>query len=96
MSTTITIDKLLTDNAKTVLQKRYLKKDERGEIIETPEEMFRRVAEAVAAADRLYDMGADVKATVGFTQFPDPCIWLLPKRRFYAIILARDTTTDCA
>ncbi|GEM_PF-73206 len=61
MSTTIAVDQRLSDNAKMVLQKRYLKKDKRGEIIETPEQMFRRVAEAVAAADRLYDMGASME-----------------------------------
>ena len=63
MPTTIVLDQRLSDNAKTVLQKRYLKKDEQGEIIETPEQRFRCVAEAVAAADRLYDMGANVEAT---------------------------------
>ena len=30
----------LSDNARTVLEKRYLKKDENGKTIETPEEMF--------------------------------------------------------
>jgi len=62
MPTTIAVDQRLSDNAKTVLQKRYLKKDEQGEIIETPEQMFHRVARAVAEADRLYDMGADVES----------------------------------
>ena len=42
----------LTAAARTVLEARYLLKDERGEVAETPEEMFRRVARAVAAADR--------------------------------------------
>ena len=34
----------LSDNAKTVLAKRYLLKDASGKIIETPEEMCMRVA----------------------------------------------------
>lgn len=53
----------LTANALTVLQKRYLKKNEQGETIEAPEKMFRRVAHAVAAADALYDPKAEVKKT---------------------------------
>lgn len=53
----------LTANALTVLQKRYLKKNERGDTVETPEQMFRRVARAVAAADAIYDQKTDVKKT---------------------------------
>ncbi len=41
-------------NALVVLQKRYLTKNEKGEIIETPEELFWRVASVVAKADALY------------------------------------------
>ncbi len=44
----------LSENALKVLQRRYLKKDETGKVIETPEEMFRRVAKAIAAADKQY------------------------------------------
>ena len=44
----------LTENALRVLQQRYLLKDQYGKIIETPEEMFRRVAKAVADAEYLY------------------------------------------
>ncbi len=42
----------LTVNAAAVLKKRYLLRNERGELAETPEELFRRVARAVAAAER--------------------------------------------
>ena len=52
----------LTENARHVLEKRYLKKDKQGDIIETPEEMLRRVARAIAAAELIYDPAADVTA----------------------------------
>ncbi|HBQ21779.1 MAG TPA: adenosylcobalamin-dependent ribonucleoside-diphosphate reductase [Deltaproteobacteria bacterium] len=38
----------LTENARIVLEKRYLKKNEKGEVIETPEQLFERVARAIA------------------------------------------------
>jgi len=49
----------LTENALRVLERRYLRKDKQGQVIETPEEMFRRVAQAIAAAELTE---ADVKA----------------------------------
>lgn len=45
---------VLTPNAKIVLNKRYLKKDNQGQVIETPEDMFRRVAQVVASAEPFY------------------------------------------
>lgn len=50
---------LLSENAKTVLERRYLKKDENGNC-EKPEDMLRRVADTIAAADEAY--GGDTKA----------------------------------
>ena len=44
----------LSENAIKVLEKRYLKKDSDGKVIETPADMFRRVAHAIAEADRQY------------------------------------------
>jgi ribonucleoside-diphosphate reductase alpha chain len=44
----------LTQNALKVLEKRYLKKDVVGKVVETPEELFRRVARTVASADFKY------------------------------------------
>lgn len=47
-------DLKLSRNAIRVLAKRYLLKNEEGEIIETPSRMFRRVAKAIAKADKAY------------------------------------------
>ncbi len=48
----------LTTNAIKVLASRYLLRDDKGNISETPARLFRRVAKAVAAADALYKKGA--------------------------------------
>ena len=44
----------LTDIALTVLKKRYLIKDDQGRVAETPETMFRRVADTIAEVDARY------------------------------------------
>ena len=44
----------LTANARTVLAKRYLIKNEKGKPVEQPEDLFWRVATVVAEADRRY------------------------------------------
>ncbi|NWF97660.1 MAG: adenosylcobalamin-dependent ribonucleoside-diphosphate reductase [Nitrospirae bacterium] len=44
----------LSENALTVLKARYLLKDEAGNIIETPEQMFERVARTVSSAEENY------------------------------------------
>src|SRR5574340_209353 len=48
----------LTDNALHVLERRYLLRDEAGAVVETPEELFRRVARAVAEAEPASERGA--------------------------------------
>ncbi len=52
----------ISDNARQVLEKRYLIRDEQGRPTETVEGLFHRVADAIAAADALFDPGADVEA----------------------------------
>ena len=47
-------DVTLTQNARTVLEKRYLIKNEKGKPTETPEDLFWRVATVVADADTRY------------------------------------------
>ncbi len=50
-------------NAVRILEKRYLLKDESGNLIETPKKMFERVAREVASADRLYGKKFDTEET---------------------------------
>ena len=53
----------LSHNALVVLARRYLKKDDNMQVVETPEELFARVAKAIAEGDRLYNNNADVEKT---------------------------------
>ncbi|MDA1348092.1 MAG: adenosylcobalamin-dependent ribonucleoside-diphosphate reductase, partial [Chloroflexi bacterium] len=61
----------LSDNARVILEKRYLRKDDDGNFIETPEGLFRRVSSAVADGEqedvrelwgnRFYDLISSLK-----------------------------------
>ena len=53
----------ISENARAVLERRYLIRDEHGDPVETVEELFRRVAGAIAAADAHFDPQADTDAT---------------------------------
>lgn len=53
---------LLSQNAIKVLEKRYLIRDKDGNVLETPEKMFRRVAETIAAADKAYVSDAQLQS----------------------------------
>ncbi|MCD6309885.1 MAG: adenosylcobalamin-dependent ribonucleoside-diphosphate reductase [Candidatus Eremiobacteraeota bacterium] len=53
----------LGPNAIRVLEKRYLKKDETGQIIEDPAGMFRRVARSIASADIEFSSKAKARET---------------------------------
>lgn len=57
----LTLD--LTQNALLVLKKRILPRDAVGQLIETPTEMFRRVAASIASADLKYGTADDAAAT---------------------------------
>ena len=52
----------LSENSMKVLKRRYLERDTEGNVIETAEEMFQRVAQNIAQADLKYDPDADVLA----------------------------------
>ena len=48
-------------NAIAVLEKRYLRRDKAGKVMEQPAEMFHRVAETIVAIDCVFDPAADVR-----------------------------------
>ena len=54
---------VLSENAMTVLRRRYLKKNENGDPVESPRDMFWRVAQVIAEPDAMY--GADSRETHG-------------------------------
>ena len=64
------IPAVISENAEVVLEKRYLQKNEAGEIIETPVGMFRRVAKALASPEFKYEKTPDEVAQLeeGFFQ----------------------------
>ncbi len=63
------------DNALRVLRARYLKKDEQGRCTESPRDMFRRVAKAIADAEMIYDSDPEVRSE-----------W---EDRFYSLMISR-------
>jgi ribonucleoside-diphosphate reductase alpha chain len=54
MAETFSMQLNLTPSAAKVLEKRYLKKDEEGRVVETSEDLFRRVAKTVANVELNY------------------------------------------
>ncbi|MCO6435907.1 MAG: vitamin B12-dependent ribonucleotide reductase [Phycisphaerae bacterium] len=62
-------------NAERVLKARYLKKDEQGRCVESPQDLFRRVAKAIADAELSYDA--------------DPVVRSEWEDRFYALMTSR-------
>ncbi len=53
----------ISQNSLKVLMERYLLRNDSGKIVETPEELFRRVAENIAKADKKFNKNADLKKT---------------------------------
>ena len=62
----------LAPNARTVLERRYLAKDEAGRVVETPEQLFRRVARNVSLAEERHGASSREVAAV--------------EERFYALM----------
>ncbi len=67
----------LSPSALKVLEKRYLKKDEEGRVIEGPESLFRRVAKAVASVELNYD-----KSEPGINNLEDRFYTLMTSLKF--------------
>jgi ribonucleoside-diphosphate reductase alpha chain len=73
------IDPQLSENARTVLERRYLKKDpETGAVCETPRELFWRVAANIAKPEVHFPGGSPAKALAVAHEFYD----LMARRRF--------------
>ena len=68
----------LSENAIAVLKKRYLKKDERGEPIEEPIDMFRRVASNIAEGEFRFKEGEEAQS-----------LYEESKERFLRLMLSR-------
>ncbi|MEM4369134.1 MAG: vitamin B12-dependent ribonucleotide reductase [Candidatus Woesearchaeota archaeon] len=66
----------LSTNAIAVLEKRYLLRDMQGRIIETPVQLFRRVAKAVAAIDSKYGENPKKSEKVFYTMMANR--WFMP------------------
>lgn len=58
----LTATPALSANARIVLERRYLAKDDSGQVVETPDELFRRVAHNLAAAETRYGGDEDAWA----------------------------------
>ncbi|MGD9963540.1 MAG: ribonucleotide reductase N-terminal alpha domain-containing protein, partial [Thermoplasmata archaeon] len=58
------VEPQISSNARTVLERRYLRKDDDGKPVETPHQLFERVARAIASAETAYGASdADVEKT---------------------------------
>ena len=69
----------LSDNCIKVLEKRYLKRNEEGTVIETAVDMFTRVARTIAEGDRAYGKSdADVERTATEFYRLMTCLEFLP------------------
>lgn len=58
-NTPIAVEPDLTPNAITVLEHRYLRRDDQGQVVETPAQLFRRVAKTVADAEATWGTSAE-------------------------------------
>jgi ribonucleoside-diphosphate reductase alpha chain len=62
----------LSDNARLVLERRYLAKDDSGKPVETPEQLFRRVAHNIAQAEAIHNPSTPEIAEYWEDRFLEP------------------------
>src|ERR671927_254731 len=70
----------LTQNAIAVLEKRYLKKNEKGEPVEEPIEMFRRVASNIAEGEFRFKEGEEAQRL--YEESKERFLQMMLSRRF--------------
>src|SRR5918998_1701702 len=70
----------LTENARAVLGKRYLKKNEKGEPVEEPIDMFRRGASNIAEGEFRFKEGEEAKAL--FEESDEKFLGIMLSRKF--------------
>ncbi len=84
----------LSKNARTVLEHRYLKKDEKGNITETPEQLFRRTAHNVALAELKYKYKEKVnKLLKKYSKKEHDFWWLATKTKELQTLAKKDKDT---
>jgi len=57
------IEPVLSETGRTVLERRYMVRDEKGDIIEDTRGLFERVARFIASGDQIYNEGNDINET---------------------------------
>ncbi len=62
-ATHMSLEPDISENARVILKRRYLRRDENADVVETEVEMFQRVAVVVAAPDLKYDSRLDIRKT---------------------------------
>ncbi|AHY47573.1 ribonucleoside-diphosphate reductase, adenosylcobalamin-dependent [Rubrobacter radiotolerans] len=70
----------LSENAKAVLAKRYLKKNEQGEVLEAPIDMFRRVASNIAEGEYKFREGDEARAL--YEEWNEKFLQMMLSRKF--------------
>jgi len=67
----------LSENARRVLEKRYLVKGEDGTVVETPEALFLRVAKTVAGAEKAFALRKITPRAIRSTRICEFFIYVL-------------------